>query len=94
MDTPFVRANYCLMHKYDSFLKSMLINPSVPSFKRSEYSVSVASATTTTRTISNSANGKRAMSIQALNANSFQRVHNAKNRKGPYGRRDHSAGTR
>ncbi|XP_055314408.1 uncharacterized protein LOC129575254 isoform X2 [Sitodiplosis mosellana] len=59
--------------------------------KRSEYSVSVASATTTTRTISNFANGKRAMSIQALNANSFQRFHNGNRRGGPYGRRDHSA---
>lgn len=57
--------------------------------KRSEYSVSVASATTTTRTISNFANGKRAMSIHALNANSFQRFHN-NNRKGPLARRDHS----
>lgn len=55
--------------------------------KRSEYSVSVASATTTTRTISNFANGKRAMSIQALNANSFQRFNNGNRR----GRRDHSA---
>ncbi|XP_031638331.1 probable serine/threonine-protein kinase DDB_G0282963 isoform X2 [Contarinia nasturtii] len=58
--------------------------------KRSEYSVSVASATTTTRTISNFANGKRAMSIQALNANSFQRFNNG-SRRGLYGRRDHSA---
>lgn len=50
-----------------------------------------SATTTTTRTISNFANGKRAMSYQALNAsnNTYQRYRNA-NKKGPQSRRDHS----
>lgn len=47
-------------------------------FQRSEYSVAVTSATT--RTFSNFANNKRAMSYQGLNANGIHRVHKSQNR--------------